>query len=74
VRGPGGTGRNRLDGHLHLDTVIETVADGHQPVSDEAGKLRIADTRNSLAFTPVSPSACTRFRRNPVTAQLLVRF
>ena len=43
--GPGGTGRNRLDGQLHLDTAIETVEDGHQPVNGEAGKMRIADTR-----------------------------
>src|SRR5437867_8312778 len=31
--GPGGTGWNRRDGHLHLDTAIETIGGGHPPVN-----------------------------------------
>jgi len=54
VLGPGGTGRNRLAGHLHLDTAIETVEDGHQPVN-VLDFLKRLDRKVTIRISPHKP-------------------
>ena len=52
--GLGGTGRNRLDGHLHLDMAIETVEDGHQPVN-VLDFLKRLDRKVTIRVSPYKP-------------------
>ena len=54
MRGPGGTGQNRLDGQLHLDTAIETGEDGQQPVN-VLDFLRRLERKVTIRISPHKP-------------------
>ncbi len=52
--GPGETGRNWLDDHLHLDPAIETVEDGHQLVN-VLNFLKRLERKVTLRIRPHNP-------------------